>query len=176
MLPSPPNRTKSTIFLTPSHRELITRSGKTVQKFFEDLLDFYLTYDVGSWKEGHLLRRQARYVFMRAEALDTICRALPDPHDPAKKLGERAKLRLLSIWDIDPRKERNRKKALGRLTRLGWGIFTAQSPDKIVVESPAISNESFLRGYVEGILCLQLKTLQATRDRMIFKIEKAPAK
>ena len=147
-----------------------------MQKFFENLLDIYITYDVDSWKEGHILRRQARYVFLRAEAFDAVCRALPNPHGPAKKLGERARLRLLSIWNIDSRKERNRKKVLRRMTRLGWGIFTTQRPNKIVVEAPAIDDESFLRGYIDGLLCLQLKTLQATRDRMIFEIEKAPAK
>ena len=147
-----------------------------MQKFFENLLNFYITYDVESWKEGRILRRQARYVLMRADASETICRALPDPHGIAKEMGESARLSLLSIWDIDSRKARNRRKVLRRMTRLGWGIFTTQRPNKIVVESPAIGDESFLRGYVGGMLCLQLKNLQATRDRMIFEIEKAPAK
>ena len=75
-----------------------------MQKFFENLLDLYITYDVESWKEGHILRRQARYVLMRADAFETICRALPDPHDISKGIGESARLSLLSIWDIDSRK------------------------------------------------------------------------
>ena len=166
-------RTKSTVFLTPLHKVLINKSGKTTQKFFENLLHLYEAHDMQLWKEGHLYHGHTRIVATRADFLNEIIHALPDPYSAAKKLGESTRTTYLSVRDLDTTKPANRARAFKRVTEIvGFGVVSELSPGRIVVESPAIHNEPFMRGYYEGFMSATLRTLQATTDRIVFQAEK----
>ena len=164
-------RTKSTVFLSPRHRGIISRSGKTVQKFFEDLIDFCSEHDMFSWKDGQFFFRRARIVMVRSDFLSDLCDALPEPYDTGRKLGEKTRQTYAAVWNLDPTKPDYRKSYYNSIARnFGWGILTEQPPNKISVEAPCIRNEPFYRGLLEGILSLKLRTIHQTGDRIIFEI------
>lgn len=43
-----------------------------------------------------------------------------------------------------------------------------------MIESPAITGEAFMRGYLEGLLSARLDTVEATVDRMVLEIKEKP--
>ena len=164
-------RTKSTVFLSPRHRGIISESGKTVQKFFEDLIDFCDEHDIFSWKDGQLFFRHSRIVMVRSDFLSDLCDALPEPYDTGRRLGEKTRHTYTAVWNLDSSKPDFRKSYYDSIARnFGWGILTEQPPNKISVEAPCIRNESFYRGLLEGILSLNLRTLHQASDRIVFEI------
>jgi len=167
-------RTKSTVFLTPLHKALISKSEKTTQRFFEDLLHLYEAHDVQLWKEGHLYHGHTRIVATRADFLNEMISSLPDPYSVAKELGESTRTAYLSVRDLDTRKPADRARVFRRVTEIvGMGVVSEPSLGRIVIESPAIQNEPFMRGYHEGFMSAKLRTLQATADRIVFQAEKS---
>ena len=167
-------RTKSTVFLTPLHKALISKSEKTTQKFFEDLLHMYEAHDMQLWKGGHLYHGHTRIVATRADFLNEIINALPDPYSVGKKVGESTRITYLSVRDLDMKKPADRARAFKRVTEIvGMGVVSEPSPGRIVIESPAIQNEAFMRGYYEGSMSARLRTLQVTADRIVFQAEKS---
>jgi len=91
-------RTKSTVFLSPQNREIINNSGKTVQKFFEDLIDFCSDLDIFSWKDGQFFFRHARIVIVRSDFLNNLCDALPQ-----MKTGDFKRTDLIRLQGESPR-------------------------------------------------------------------------
>jgi len=165
-------RTKSTVFLSPRHRELIKDSGKTVQKFFQDLIDFCSDHDIFSWKDGQFSFRHARIAMVRSDFLNDLCDALPDPYNTGRKLGEKTRHSYAVVWSLDPSKPDQRERYYNSIARnFGWGILTEQPPNKIFIEAPCIQNEPFYRGLLEGILSLRLRTIHHTSNQIIFEIE-----
>lgn len=172
MTQSNSHRTKSTVFLTPRHRELIKSSGKTVQKFFEDLIDFCSDHDMFSWKDGQFFFRRARIVMVRSDFLNDLCDALSHPYETGKKLGQETRRTYAAVWNLDPSKPDHRKSYYNSIARnFGWGILSEQPSNKIFVEAPCIQNEPFYRGLLEGILSLKLRTIHQTNNQIIFEIE-----
>ena len=165
-------RTKSTVFLSPQHRELIKDSGKTVQKFFEDLINFCSDHDMFSWKDGQFSFRHARIVMVRSDFLNDLCDALPKPYDIGRKLGEKTRQTYAAVWDLDPSKPDHRESYYNSIARnFGWGILTEQPPNKLFIDAPCIQNEPFYRGLLEGILSLKLRTIHQASDQIVFDIE-----
>jgi len=165
-------RTKSTVFLSPKHRELIKDSGKTVQKFFEDLIEFCNERDMFRWKDGQFSFHHARVILVRSDFLNDLCDALPEPYDTGKKLGEKTRQTYAAVWNLDPSKPDHRERYYNSVARnFGWGTLTEQPPNKILIEAPCIQNEPFYRGLLEGILSLKLHTIHRTSDQIIFEIE-----
>jgi len=163
--------TKSTVFLSSRHRGIINNSGKTVQKFFEDLIDSYSKHDMLSWKDGQFFFRRARIVMTRSDFLGDLCDALPEPYGTGKKLGEKTRHTYAAVWNLDVDKPDSRKSYYNSIARnFGWGIITEQPPNKIFIEAPCIRNEPFYRGLLEGILSLELRTIHQASDRIIFEI------
>jgi len=134
----------------------------------------YEAHDMQLWKEGHLYHGHTRIAAARADFLNEIINSLPDPYSVAKKLGESTRTTYLSVRNLDTRKPADRARAYKRITEIvGMGVVSEPSPGRIVIESPAIQNEPFLRGYHEGFMSAKLRTLQATADRVVFQAEKS---
>ena len=164
-------RTKSTVFLSPKHREIISNSKKTVQRFFEDLIDFCSDHDMFSWKDGEFFFRHARIVIVRSDFLNNLCDALPEPYDTGRKLGERTRHAYAAVWNLDPSKPDHRQSYYNSIARnFGWGILSERPPNKIFIQAPCIQNEPFYRGLLEGILSLKLRTIHQSSDQIIFEI------
>jgi hypothetical protein len=171
----PKGRIKSTIFLTKENREIVKASGKTVQGFFEDLFDLYVAHDMGSWRRGHLFHRQTRILVVRGDFLDRILNDVSDPYDMGKKIGESAWTTVKVMWGFDAKGPGNRKRYFELRNKIsGWGIFSEPSEGTIIVESPAMSSSEFLRGYLEGVFSIRLRTVEATADRIVFQVEQEP--
>jgi len=161
---------KSTVFVSPEQRKVIERSGKTVQQFFTDLLDVYVRHNMGKWSQGHLYHRDARVVFLRADSLNQLLQLLPDPYKAGRILGERAREVNLAIYNLDGTKPAGRDTLLRILSNLrGWGVITYLKPNKFVLESPALNNEAFVRGFFEGVMAARFRTIYADVDRMAFE-------
>jgi len=166
-------RTKSTIYLTRPQRELIESSGKTVQRFLEDLIDQYEGFDMARWREGHTYLRQMRKMWMGADTVNMLIDHLADPYAVGKKAGEAATITNRGILNLDARAPKDRKRLLSLINRVsGWGVFTEPFTGRISIESPAITSEPFLRGYMEGYLSIRLRTMQVALDRITFQTVK----
>jgi len=164
-------RTKSTVFLSSRHRGIISESGKTVQKFFEDLIDFCSEHDIFSWKNGQFFFRHSRIVMVRSDFLSDLCDALPEPYNTGRKFGEKTRHTYTAVWNLGSSEPNFRKSYYNLIARnFGWGIITEQPPNKISVEAPCIQNEPFYRGLLEGILSLKLRTIHQASDRIVFEI------
>jgi len=156
----------------PKHRALIEKSGKTTQKFFEDLIDLYERHQMYLWRDGHIYHNHARVIFARTDFLNEMCDALPDPYNIGRRLGESTRITYLTVRNMDTRKPADRARLFQLNTEIvGLGIISEPSPGRIIIESPALRNEPFLRGYFEGTLSAKVHTLQATSDRVVFQIE-----
>jgi len=165
-------RTKSTVFLSPRHRELIQSSGKTVQRFFEDLVDSHSRYDMFSWREGQFFYRHVRVALIRSDFLNDLCNALPNPYETGKKLGEKARRTYKAVWNLDPTGANHRKDYYNSIAKaFGWGVLHEEPPNRLFVDSPCINNESFLRGQLEGILSVKLHLIHQASDQFVFEIE-----
>jgi len=161
---------KSTVFMSPEQRKVIEKSGKTVQQFFTDLLDVYIRHNMDKWSQGHLYHRDARVVFLRADSMNRLLQLLPNPYKAGRMIGERAREVNLAIYNIDGTEPAGRDTLLQILGNLrGWGVITYLKPNKFVLESPALSNEAFVRGYLEGVMAARFRTIYADVDRMAFE-------
>jgi len=165
---------KSTVFVSPEQRKLIAKSGKTLQQFFTDLLSMYVSHSMGKWRLGHVYHQEARMVFMRAKNMNQLLELLPDPYKAGRILGEETRRINLAIWNLDGTNPGHREILLKTVNGLsGWGIFSHPEPDKLVLESPAFTNEAFVRGFVEGALGdRKLRSTLATATRLIWQLEK----
>lgn len=167
----PARKTKSTLYLTEQQHRLIHNSGKTLQRFYDDLTDLYELHDMERWRDGHMFHRQTRVLFVRADQLNRLIEQLPDPYSASKELGEQGTRMFKAIWNIEVRTESGRKRFHRVMNKVaGWGVFTEPKPGRIVVESPAIVSEPFMRGYLEGLLSVELDTIENTADRIVFEI------
>jgi len=161
----------------PEHRALIRKSGKTKQKFFEDLLALYERHQMYLWRDGHIYHNHSRVVFARTDFLNEMCDALPDPYSIGRKVGESTRITYLTVRNMDTRKPGDRARLFQMDTEIvGLGIICEPSTGTIIIQSPALKNEPFLRGYFEGTLSVRLRTLQATSDRVVFQIENDTSK
>ena len=146
-----------------------------MQKFYDDLTRTYALHDMARWRDGQIYHRQTRILFVRADFLNRLIERLPDPYSAGRELGELGERMFKAIWNIDPKTEKGRKKFYGLLNKIaGWGVFSEPSPGRIVIESPAITGEAFMRGYLEGLLSARLDTVEATVDRMVLEIKEKP--
>jgi len=122
-----------------------------------------------------MFHRQTRILFVRADQLNRLIEQLPAPYSASKELGEQATHMFKAIWNIEVKTEPGRKRFYRVMNRVaGWGVFTEPKPGRIVVESPAIVSEPFMRGYLESLLSVRLDTVESTVDRMVFEIKPKP--
>jgi len=53
--------------------------------------------------------------------------------------------------------------------QIGWGQFLWQN-NNIMIKLPIFKNHSFIQGYLEGILNLELIPIELNPDLIVFKI------
>jgi len=162
---------KSTVFLSPEQRRVIEKSGKSIQQFYSDLTDMFASHDMDKWRRGHLYHREARMVFMRADNMNQLLQLLPNSYDAGKRLGEKTREINLVMWDREGIEPTDRDVMLSFMSNVsGWGVFTHLKPDRIVLESPALRDEAFVRGFLEGAMAKKLRTVHVDHDRMVFQV------
>jgi hypothetical protein len=162
---------KSTVFLSPEQRRVIEKSGKSIQQFYSDLTDLYASHDMDKWRRGHLYHREARMVFMRVDNMNQLLQLLPNSYEAGRKLGEKTREINLVMWDQEGVEPTHRDVLLRFMSDVsGWGVFTQLKPDKIVLESPALKDEAFVRGFLEGAMTNKLRTVYVDPDRLVFQL------
>jgi hypothetical protein len=162
---------KSTVFLSPEQRRVIEKSGKSIQQFYSDLTDMYASHDMDKWRRGHLYHREARMVFMRADNINQLLELLPNPYEAGRKLGEKARETSLVMWDREGVEPTHQEALLSFMSNVsGWGVFAPLKPDKIVLESPALKDEAFVRGFLEGAMTKRLRPVYVDPDRLVFQL------
>jgi len=107
---------------------------------------------------------------VRSDFINALCDALPEPYKTGLELGQKARQAYTATLGLDPNQIENYLKQAAE--KFGWGTFTTQAPDRLFIESPAVTSEPFLRGLLEGNIGHRLRPLYAEKNLIVFEIDR----
>ena len=162
---------KATLFISEDKREKIRRSGLSLEEYFNRLYETHERFDMDRWTEGHFWIKYFRFCFLRSETLNRILDHFDDEtlmklgREVGENLQKNLKYSLREAVDDTPQEE-----ILEHLSMIkGWGNFILDD-GAIIVLTPVFTKPSFIQGYLEGVLNLELILVESHPDRMVFNI------
>ena len=170
-------KVKSTLYISEDKREMIRRSGLSIEAFCDKLFDMYYRFNIYKWKDGYFSIDYFRVCFLPAETLNLILDHFDK--DGLYKTGLAAGKQLRSTmekgFDLNIKlDDKSSKKILDDITKFsGWGCFTMKS-DMIIITNPIFTKPHFIQGYLEGLMGVKLTLFEAYQDRVSFKINSNP--
>lgn len=139
-----------------------------------ELIRRFKTFNLERWSEGIFPGPDGRVAVLRSETFNIIVDALGERSHGVGTACGRSTLRQLSIGG---RKDRSRKPRLLSLekrvrefnVRSGWGNLTLLG-GAIEFRNSILTNLEFLRGYLEGLLSLNLRMVACGETRIVFRV------
>ncbi len=150
-----------------------TRVGRSRAQVIEDAVRWFLDFSVHSWNERGIFVKEFRFA-LEPESLSSLFFSKLRPVDQYE-LGETAGsqapiadiIRLFHGQEIN--NVTSRTMALQMLQKNGWGSMRIQG-DLIMIANPFYP-ASFLRGYLESLLKLNLEAVETNvQENIAFKI------
>ena len=168
------------MFLSHENREIIKAAGKSLEQFFEDLMEMYRIQTMSGWRSGCFFHDYVRVCIVRADLFDDLVKNLKsnDLLEFGREMGKKAQLTFKNsfqtlrnlpdaISDFDKARIEHFNK------RIGWGRISYYD-DLLLVEHPILSGSSlpFFWGYLEGYLSQKLNIIESHVERQLYRIEK----
>ena len=139
-----------------------------------ELIRRFKTFNLERWSEGIFPGPDGRVAVLRSETFNIMADALGERAHPAGTACGRSTLKQMSLGN---RKDRSRKSRVLSLEkrirefniRSGWGILTLLG-GAVELRNSVLNNLEFVRGYVEGLLSLNLKMVACSETRVVFRV------
>lgn len=153
--------------------ETLIRDGKEsgIKPFIAKMVDVYRTMAIHDWKfPGEYYIGISRAAFFSQQDIQLMIDLIPEENrrNAAHKIGEVTALSIQASLNIDPHNKENWPTVLERLRVFGYGDLTLRD-DYLVVKNPFISNLTFLRGFLEGVLDSTLEP-KITTSPLVFEV------
>lgn len=164
-------RIKATLFISRDKREKIRKTGLSLEEYFNRLYDMFELFSMDEWSEGCFWIKYIRHCLIQADTFNLILNHFDDEtlSSIGREVGENVKKTYQHAFYNGPSDDVvNLLKKISLLN--GWGSFIVKN-NVIAVKNPVFNKTSFLQGYLEGILQLELKLNEAHPDRAVFKIQ-----
>lgn len=162
---------KATLFISRDKREKIRKTGLSLEEFFNRFYDMFELYSMDEWSDGCFWIKYIRHCLIQADTFNFILDHFDDEtlSRIGREVGENVKKAYQQVFHAEPLNyPLNLLKNLSLLS--GWGSFILEN-NVVAVKNPVFKKMSFLHGYLEGILQLELKLDEAHPDRAVFKIQ-----
>ena len=163
---------KTTLIIPETIREEIKKSGMSIEDYFTTLYNTYKRYNIDNWREGCYWLKTTRVAFIKADTFNGILNKFDDNTqiDLGRELGKKAQVGLKYNYSIEDNSIESQKMMLSIFSKqIGWGQFLWQN-NNIMIKLTIFKNHSFIQGYLEGILNLELIPIELNPDLIVFKI------
>jgi len=168
-------KVKTTLFISKEDRKIIESTGKTLEKFFEELMKFYKTHTLDRWKPGTFFQGYLRVCIIRADTLTDLISNLKTENlrQFGRKEGKKelVYLKTSGLIKLDKPEIQSSEEELAELfnQHVGYGKIELLS-DSILVENPILTGnlQDYLWGYLEGLLSTELELIESYADRQIY--------
>ena len=152
------------------------RAGRSRAQMIEDSVRWFLDFTVHKWNERGIYVNTSRSVF-ESETMSSLFFSKLTPTDQYE-LGQTAGSQS-PIADVvrlvhggNPEEVKHRELVLNLLQDIGWGAINVNDQGLIVISSPFYPS-SFIRGYLEELLKIQLKVVETNvKENVAFQIIK----
>jgi hypothetical protein len=163
---------KTTLIIPETIREEIKKSGMSIEDYFAMLYDVYKRYSIADWKEGCYWLKTTRIALIKTDTFNGILTKFDEEAQVnlGRELGKKAQVGLKYNYDIEDDTIESKKTMLSIFSKqIGWGQFIWQN-NNILIKLPIFKGHSFIQGYLEGILDLELTPMELNPDLIVFKI------
>ena len=165
-------KVKATLYISEDKREMIRRSGRSLEEYFNHLYEDHVRFSMDKWSDGAFWVGYLRVCLFRAETVNMIISRLENDAvvDVGFKVGMDEKTYVMFDCDLEPVDDESRLRMLERVNSLyGWGLFTLRN-SVVIVSQPVFSGHYFFQGFLEGYLDLELHPLESFPDRLTFQV------
>lgn len=150
------------------------RSSGSSEQGLAELIQRFKIFNLERWSDGIFPGPDGRVAVLRAETFNMIVGGLGDKAYSTGLMCGRNTARMLSLGS---RKRRSTKTKLPSLEkrvyefniRSGWGVLS-HTGGAVELRSPVLRNLEFVRGYLEGLLSLNLRPVMENEQKVVFRV------
>jgi ParB family chromosome partitioning protein len=139
-----------------------------------ELIRRFKRFNLERWTEGIFPGPDGRVAILRAENFNTIVDGLGDRSHSVGAACGRNTLRQISLANGRERSVKLRVLSMEKRVRefnvrSGWGVLTLLG-GAVELRNSVLKNYDFVRGYLEGLLSLNLKMVACSETRVVFRV------
>jgi hypothetical protein len=152
------------------------RAGRSRAQMIEDSVRWFLDFTVHKWNERGIYVNTSRAVF-ESEAISSLFFSTLTPsaqYELGVTAGAQSPIAdvVRLIYGESPEKVESRSLVLNLLQDNGWGAISINEQGLIVISSPFYP-ASFIRGYLESLLKVELKVVETNvKENVAIQIVK----
>lgn len=150
------------------------RSSGNTDVALTELVQRFKTFNLERWNEGVFPGPDGRVVVLRAETFNMIVDGLGERAYSVGVMCGRNAARRISLASrkiamTKPKLLSLEKRIYEFNVRSGWGILSSEK-GAVELRTPVLKNLEFMRGYVEGLLSLNLRPVMADEEKVVFRV------
>lgn len=139
-----------------------------------ELIRRFKVFNLERWSEGIFPGPDGRVAVLRSETFNIIIDALGERAHSVGTACGRSTLKKLTLSSSKDKSTRPRwltleKRAREFNARSGWGIINLLG-GAVELRNPILRNTEFIRGYLEGLLSLNLKVVASSDERVLLRV------
>ena len=139
-----------------------------------ELIRRFKTFNLERWSEGIFPGPDGRIAVLRSETYNIIVDALGERAHSVGTACGRSTLKQVSLGNRKDRSKRPRVLSLEKRVRefngrSGWGSLTLLG-GAVEMRNSVLKNLEFVRGYLEGLLSLNLRMVACSETRVVFRV------
>ena len=167
---------RTTIILEEEEREYIDsliREGREpgIKPLISKMLDVYRSMTLYDWKyPGEYYCGISRVAFVNVEIINIMLQHIPKEkwRKVGREAGEAISVSMAASLNLQTAERENWSDVFKRLRVQGFGDFYLR--DKyVIIKTPFVSNSEVLRGFLEGLLGIQLEA-KTSSPPLIFEL------
>ena len=167
---------RTTIILEEEEREYIDsliREGREpgIKPLISKMLDVYRSMTIYDWKyPGEYYCGISRVAFVNVELINIMLQHIPKEkwRKVGREAGEAISVSMAASLNLQTAERENWSDVFKRLRVQGFGDFYLR--DKyVIIKTPFVSNSEVLRGFLEGLLGIQLEA-KTSSPPLIFEL------
>ncbi|MGA2462055.1 MAG: ParB/RepB/Spo0J family partition protein [Candidatus Bathyarchaeia archaeon] len=149
------------------------KSNRHPELGLAELIRRFKTFNLDRWTEGIFPGPDGRISILRSETFNMIVDGLGERAHAVGMACGRSTLKKLSPTSKDGMKKcriRSQEKRVREFNiRSGWGVLNLLG-GAVELRNPILKNVDFLRGYLEGLLTLNLKVVASSEQRVLLRV------
>ncbi len=139
-----------------------------------ELINRFETFNLDRWREGVFPGPDGRVAVLRSETFNMIVDCLGDRAHSVGAACGRNTLKQISLANRKDKSSRHRVLSMEKRVRefnirSGWGAL-ALLGGAVELRNSVLKNYDFIRGYLEGLLSLNLKMIACGETRVVFRV------